>query len=60
MATKITYRDLFAMLQRGGCTSITLPTGDLCAFKKYATKNKMIDNLNFEQLHGSFVVTRKK
>lgn len=60
MTAKITYKHLFEMLSRNGCTSITMPISDLTRFTKYATKNKMIDNLHFEKLNGAFVVTKIK
>lgn len=60
MNATITYKHLFQMLSRDGCSSITMPIADYDSFKKYATKNKMIDKLRFEKLSGSFVVTKIK
>lgn len=60
LSAKITYRDLFEMLRRDGCSSITLPINDYERFKKYATKSKMIDKLHFNKFHGAFVVTKIK
>lgn len=60
MASKITYRDLFDMLKRDGCTSITMPMSDFNSFEKYAKRAKYFDELKFEKLNGAFVVTKIK